>query len=68
MIATKVLNTLFVLLAAMVMLSASADAAPKARCVQCFAPPTCPPCATTEKCVIIPATCDDCGSGYCAPK
>ncbi|KAI8352707.1 hypothetical protein B0O80DRAFT_81337 [Mortierella sp. GBAus27b] len=34
-------------------------------CVQCFAAPSCPPCAKDEKCVIIPATCDDCGSGHC---
>ncbi|KAF9099639.1 hypothetical protein BGX29_007023 [Mortierella sp. GBA35] len=71
MLATKTLQTLFFLLAALIMLGATVDAekAKPNRCIQCFAPPMCPQECPTAKdgCKIIPASCDDCGSGYCDP-
>ncbi|KAF9347191.1 hypothetical protein BGX34_003319, partial [Mortierella sp. NVP85] len=67
MIATKFFKPLVVAAAAMLVLGTAVNAAPAKgeRCIQCFAPPMCPPCASNEKCVIIPATCNDCGSGHC---
>ncbi|KAF9549755.1 hypothetical protein EC957_002820 [Mortierella hygrophila] len=69
MIAAKALQILFFFLAVLVMLGASVDAAPATtkRCIQCFAPPTCPPCNKDQVCKIIPASCHDCGSGECIP-
>ncbi|KAG0004477.1 hypothetical protein BGZ65_000285 [Modicella reniformis] len=67
MIASKVFKSLIIAAAAMLMLGATANAAAakSEHCVPCFAPPMCHPCGKDKKCVIIPATCHDCGSSYC---
>ncbi|KAF9899024.1 hypothetical protein BX616_003355 [Lobosporangium transversale] len=61
---------IFLIAAAMVMVSSFVEAAPAAKptsCIKCLAPPMCPPCGTGFKCVITPATCHDCGKGECKP-
>ncbi|KAK3846070.1 MAG: hypothetical protein J3R72DRAFT_435222 [Linnemannia gamsii] len=71
MIAAKAFQTLFFFLAVLVMLGASSvDAAPAKgnNCIQCFAPPKCPPsCPLGQKCHLIEASCHSCGSGECVP-
>ncbi|KAG0043412.1 hypothetical protein BGZ83_011449 [Gryganskiella cystojenkinii] len=63
MLSTRVAS-LFAI-AVVLMLGTTAEAEGKKRCIQCFAPPTCPPCDKGWHCQIIPASCDDCGSGFC---
>ncbi|CAO3563332.1 unnamed protein product [Mortierella alpina] len=73
MLSNKAFKILIVLGAALAMLSSNVDAAPASAveavkggsCIQCFAPPQCPPCAADETCVIVPADCRSCGSGTC---
>ncbi|KAI7824342.1 hypothetical protein BC939DRAFT_450099 [Gamsiella multidivaricata] len=66
MLATKVFQPIFLVVAALFLFN-TIEAAPKKtkECIQCFAPPMCPPCSCGYECVIIPPSCHDCGEGFC---
>ncbi|KAG9322286.1 hypothetical protein KVV02_006709 [Mortierella alpina] len=74
MLSIRGFKILCVLGAVLALLISSSDATPGSAvkgvdgvdpCFRCFAPPMCPDCKPGTTCVIIPASCYSCGSGFC---